>query len=137
MLIVLLTAPLYADLLILDNGQKLTGKMIKIADDYIEYKAESSAGDVEWLKVNKKDLLAVLGTDGKLAYPRDKFDENSLNFGKIRLRDEKERTKFEQRKKVNQDVQQTIELREKDKYKVAALVGSLSGIMLWALIDNK
>ena len=38
---------------------------------------------------------------------------------------------------MNQDVQQTIELREKDKYKVAALVGSLSGIMLWALIDNK
>jgi hypothetical protein len=129
--------PLNADLLILDNGQKLNGEMIKIADDYIEYKAESSPGDVEWLKVMKKDILAVLNRSGKLSYPRDKFDENSLNFGKIRLRNEKERQTFEQRKSQNQNIQTTLELREKDKYKVAAIVGSLSGIMLWALIDNK
>ena len=85
----------------------------------------------------KKDMLAVLDKSGKLAYPRDKFDEISLNYGKIKLRNGKEKQIFEQRKQQNQSIQQTIELRERDKYKVAALVGGLSGIMLWALIDNK
>ena len=135
--VMIFAIPLFADILVLDNGQKIKGELLEIADDYIEYKAEMTVGEPEWVKVRKKDLLAVIDSNGKLAYPRDKFDENSLNYGKVRIRNQKEKQLYFLRKTENQKIQNTIELRERDKYKVAALVGSLSGIMLWALMDNK
>ncbi len=137
LILLLLIVPLLADILVLDNGQKIKGELLEIADEYVEYKAESNVGEPEWVKVRKQDLLAIIDGSGKLAYPRDKFDENSLNYGKVKIRNRKERRIYLQRRTENQQNQSTLELREKDKYKVAALVGSLSGIMLWALIDNK
>ena len=130
-------ASLYADILILDNGQKIPGELLEIADDYIEYKIETNLGEPEWVKVMKKDLLAVIDRSGKLAYPRDKFDENSINYGRVRIRSAAERELYRQRKAENQQTQSILESREREKYRVAALVGGLSGIMLWALIGNK
>lgn len=126
----------HGDILVLDNGKRVQGTMTEIADEYIEFKAELEPGNVEWLKVYKKDLLAVINQQGKLAYPRDKYDENSLNWGRVPIRSSRDKQVYLQRKKQNLSRQQELELRERDKYKVAALVGSLSGIMLWALIDN-
>jgi len=126
-----------ADILILVDNHQFRGKISLIADDYIEFRLEKSVGESEWIKVYKKDLLAVVNERGKIVYPRDKYDENALNWGKIRLRNKKEAQIYLMRKKMNRIRQLENEKQEKNKYKVAALVGGLSGLMLWAFLDGK
>ena len=132
-----LAIPAKADTLVLVNNQKITGELMHIAHEYIEFKTEPTPGNPEWLKVYKKHLLAVVNDQGKLIYPRDKFDENALNYGKVRIRNEREKQLYLQRVQENLKVQRSLESEEKNRYKVAALVGGLSGIMLWALLDSK
>lgn len=126
-----------ADTLILANKQKVQGSLSLIADDYLEFRVEKSLEQFEWIKIPKKSLFAVLSDQGKVVYPRDKFDENALNFGKVKLRDKKEVDTFLKRKKANRLAQAENEKSEKGKYKVAAIIGGLSGLMLWAVIDTK
>ncbi len=137
-LLVLGAAPaLHADTLVLANKQQIPGQLSLIADDYIEFRVSKAPDQYEWIKVSKKILLAVVDEQKKIVYPRDKYDENALNYGKVRLRNEKEAHAYLQRKKTNQQVQIENEKSENGRYKVAAIIGSLSGLMLWAMLDSK
>ena len=137
-IIALVAVPaLRADTLLLANKQQISGELSLIADDYIEFRVSRTADQYEWIKVSKKILLAVLDDQKKIVYPRDKYDENALNYGKVRLRNEKEARVFLQRKKANQQSQLENEKSENGRYKVAAIIGSLSGLMLWAMLDSK
>jgi len=137
-IILLASAPaLRADTLLLANKQQIQGELSLIADDYIEFRVAKAPDQYEWIKVSKNILLAVLDEQKKILYPRDKYDENALNCGKVRLRNEKEARVFLQRKKANQQTQLENEKSENGRYKVAAIIGSLSGLMLWAMLDSK
>jgi len=128
---------LKADTLILIDRRQFRGSLTLIADEYIEFRLEKSFNDNEWIKVYKKDLLAIVNDRGKIVYPRDKYDENALNWGKVRLRNKQEARIYLERKKMNRLRQLENEKQEKNRYKVAVLVGGLSGLMLWAFLDGK
>ena len=133
----IVTNVVHADILLLRNKQRIRGEMSLVADDYIEFKRDLSAGENEWIKLSKKSVVAIVSDKGKLIYPRDKFDENALNYGKIRIRNENEKKTYLERKKTNKLAQLTNERQEKDRFKVAALVGGLGGIMVWAFLDGR
>ena len=50
---------------------------------------------------------------------------------------EKEKELYLERKKMNRIRQMENENKENSRYKVAALVGGISGLMLWAFMDGK
>jgi len=129
--------PAYGDILILADRSQLHGDLVLIADRYIEFKSEKSPGDFQWLKIAKKSILAVLNDRKKIIYPRDKFDENALNYGRIPLRDAREQALYNKRRYLNRLAQLRAEKRERDRFKVAALLGSISGVMLWVLLDGR
>jgi len=126
-----------ADKLILANNKKVQGELTLIGDKYLEFKVEEIPGEPEWIKVSKKDLLAVVSSAGRLLYPRDKYDENALNYGKVKIRNKQEAAIFLERKKENRQAELMMERKDKERFKVAALVGGLSGLMIWALLDNQ
>ena len=127
----------HADILVLVGKEQLQGTLTVIGDKYVEFKHEKSPGLSEWIKVLKKDLLAVVGENGKIIYPRDKFDENALNFGRVKIRNEKEAEIYTQRQIINRRNESISEKKEKNRFKVAALVGGLSGLMVWALLGSR
>ncbi|HNR67435.1 MAG TPA: hypothetical protein PKN04_06740 [bacterium] len=126
-----------ADVLITVDKQKFIGRLSLIAHEYIEFENYPHPGEKEWLKVYKKDLLAIVDDRGKIIYPRDKFDENALNWGKVRLRSDKEKKIYEERQMENNQQQVLHESQEKSKYRVAAVIGGLSGLMLYAFLDGR
>lgn len=135
-LLVCIAPKVKADILILVDNQQLQGRLTFIGDNYIEFKIEQSPGEYEWVKVYKKNLLAVVSNKGKIIYPRDKYDENAMNFGKVRLRNKQEAEIYRDRKEQNKKAQIECEKREKNKYKVAAVVGSFGSIMLLTFLNN-
>ena len=126
-----------ADILIKDNGQKIIGEMTLIAKDYIEFKVETTPGYFEWMKVPKQELLAVIGKNKKILYPRDKYDEISINYGKVKLRNSRDEELYHRRQEENLKAQTTLEKEEKNHLKTAALLGGIGGLMIWTLIDGK
>lgn len=126
-----------ADILILANNKRVHGELTLIGDKYLEFKVEEIPGEPEWVKVAKNNLLAVVSSAGRLLYPRDKYDENVLNYGKVKIRNKKEAVIFLERKKENQQAESIMEKKDKERFKVAALLGGLSGLMIWALLDNQ
>lgn len=127
----------WGDILLLINKKEYRGQLKRIAAEYVEFVNEETPGESEWIKIYKKDLLVVVNERGKIIYPRDKYDENALNYGKVRLKTRKEVEIYNRRIKHNQQVQRHIEQNEKNRYKVAALVGGLGGLMIWAFIDSR
>ncbi len=126
-----------ADVLILANNKKVHGELTLIGDKYLEFKVEEIPGEPEWVKIPKNNLLAVVSSAGRLLYPRDKYDEIALNYGKVKIRNKQEATIFLERKKENQQAELMMERKDKERFKVAALVGGLGGLMIWALLDNQ
>ncbi|MBN1540551.1 hypothetical protein JW992_00265 [candidate division KSB1 bacterium] len=128
---------LRADVLVTADNQKYVGKITLIAKEYLEFEHATHPGEKEWLKVLKKDILAVVDDRGRIIYPRDKFDENALNYGKVRVRNEKESEIYKKRQ-IETFMQQNLhESQEKKKYRVAAVIGGLSGLMLYAFLDGR
>ena len=66
---------------------------------------EASTGNYEWQRIIKKDLLAIVSEEGKIIYPRDKYDENVMNYGRVRLRNGNEAEIYQQRKNRNKQAQ--------------------------------
>jgi hypothetical protein len=126
-----------ADVLVRMDRVKIHGKLSLIADTYIEFVKDKSPGQQEWIKVDKKEILAILNSSGKLIYPRDKYDEIALNYGKVKLRTAQDVLKYKQRKTENSNVQTCHEQTEKNRFKVAAVIGGLGGLMAWAFIQGK
>ncbi len=135
MLFLVITA--HADYLLLDNNKKIYGEMTAIAHDYIEFSIQDVSGENQWLKVPKKQVLAILSDQKKILYPRDKFDENALNHGRIRARNKKEELILKKRQLENIETQRELENEEKNRFKVAAVIGGLSGLMLYAFLDGR
>jgi hypothetical protein len=127
----------FADILVLANNKHLQGEISLVGDDYVEFIVGDEWNNKEWLKVPKKAIIAILSEEGKIIYPRDKFDENALNYGRVKLRNEKEKEIYLSRKKANQTRQIENEKKDSKRYKIAALVGGLSGLMLWAFMDSR
>jgi hypothetical protein len=127
----------FADVLLLSNNKQIEGNISLVANDYIEFLVGDEWNNKEWLKVPKKVILAILNREGKIIYPRDKFDENALNYGRVKIRNEKEKEIYLNRKKANQARQIENEKKESKRYKIAALLGGLSGLMLWAFMDSR
>src|SRR3990172_6445091 len=128
----------FADILVLSNNKQIEGNISLIADDYVEFLVgDQWNNNKEWLKVPKKVIVAILNGEGKIIYPRDKFDENALDYGRVKIRNEKEKEIYQNRKKANQARQLQTEKKESKRYKIAALVGGLSGLMLWAFMDSR
>lgn len=126
-----------ADILLTVDNQKLLGKITVIGEEYIEYETQTAPGETEWIKVHKKDIIAVVDDNLNLVYPRDKFDENALNYGRIPIKNKKEKRLYELRQRENKLAQQKAEKKEKNRFKIAALVGGLSGLMLYALLGGE
>jgi hypothetical protein len=127
----------HADYLLLDNNKKLYGEMTAIAHEYIEFTVQDLSNENKWLKVPKKQVLAVLSDQKKILYPRDKFDENALNYGRIKPKNKKEKLVLKKRQLENIKTQRALENQEKNRFKVAAVIGGLSGLMLYAFLDGR
>jgi len=134
-LLILITSDLKADTLFLANNKKISGKLTFIGDDFIEFRTEKVLCQYVWIRILKRDLLAVLSDKGKILYPRDKYDENALNIGKVQCKTVKEIERLKNRKKLNEQAQFEYERREKNKLKVAIIVGSIGSLMLWTFLD--
>jgi hypothetical protein len=126
-----------ADVLVRMDRVKIRGKLSAIADTYVEFVEEKSPGQEEWIKVDKKKILVILNSRGKLIYPRDKYDEIALNYGKVKLRTAQDVLKYKQRKTENSTVQSNQEQTEKNRFKIAAVIGGVGGLMAWAFIQGK
>ena len=137
LLTTMLAGTCIADVLLLANKKQIQGAISLIADDYIEFEMSKNFDQKEWVKIPKQYVVAVVNENGKIVYPRDKFDENALNYGKIKFRTEKEKEIYLERKKVNKISQVENEKRDNNRYKVAAIVGGISSLMLWAFLDGK
>ncbi len=127
----------HADILLTIDNQKIAGELSVIADEFIEFKQQDYPGENEWIKVSKKHILAVVSSDGKIIYPRDKFDENALNYGRIPLRNETEQQKYLRRQLENRKAEQHLEQNEGKRYRVAAVIGGLGGLMIYALLGGQ
>lgn len=125
-----------ADKLILSNEKRIDGEISLIANDYIEFKTDQFTGETEWIKIEKQKVLAVLDAKGKIVYPRDKFDENVLNYGKVRLQNKSDLAKYRARKRENITNQLRNEKAEKKKYKVAAIIGGIAGLMVFTISNG-
>jgi len=136
LLFVCLATTARADILIFINNQQCQGTLTFIGDKFIEFKTEQNPGKYEWIQVFKKDLLAVVSNEGKIIYPRDKYDENAMNFRKIKLRNAKEAELYKKRKTINKQSQIDYENKEKNKYKVAVFVVSFGSLMLLTFLNN-
>ncbi len=126
-----------ADTLIKMDKTRLKGKLSLIADTYVEFTVEKSGGQQHWIKVDKKEILVILDKRKKLIYPRDKYDEIALNYGKVKLRTAKDVQKFKERKTENALVQAQQMQSEKNRLKTAAVIGSLGGLMAWVFVQGK
>jgi hypothetical protein len=126
-----------ADTLIKMDRTRLRGKLSLIADTYVEFTVEKNSGQQQWLKVDKKEILVILDHRKKLLYPRDKYDEIALNYGKVKLRTAQDVQKYKQRKTENSAVQAMQEQTEKNRLKTAAVIGGLGGIMAWVFVQGK
>ena len=124
------------DVLILANEKRFEGEISLIANDYIEFKTEQVTGSTEWIKIPKQKMLAVVDDNGKIIYPRDKYDENALNYGSVKLRDAKDLVNYRARKRENIANQLRLEKAEKNKYKVAAIIGGLAGLMILTISNG-
>ena len=119
-----------SDVLILSDKQKIKGEISLIADDYIEFKTDKISGKTEWIKYPKKKIIAIVDENGKIVYPRDKYDENALNYGKVRLRTKKDLAEYRARKRENIANQLRNEKTEKERYKMAVIVGGIASLMV-------
>ena len=123
-----------ADRLITSDKRYINGELSLIANDYVEFRTDQLSGTTEWVKISKRKILAILGNNGHIIYPRDKFDENALNFGKIRVKNNKELEVYRNRKRQNISNQLRNEKAEKQRFKIAALIGGLAGLMVMTII---
>ncbi|MBN1998775.1 hypothetical protein JW935_14545 [candidate division KSB1 bacterium] len=125
-----------ADILVTVQNEQIEGTLSNIADTYIEFKLDNPVKQ-EWIKVEKKNLMAVVDQKGKIVYPRDKYDENALNYGRIKINSREDAKKYAIRKQQNLQVQRKIERRDSSQFRTAVIVGGISGLMLWAFLDTK
>jgi len=123
-----------ADTLIRMDRVRIYGKLSVIGDTYVEFVEKKGTNGQQWIKVFKKDILAILDGRGKLLYPRDKYDEVALNYGKVKLRTAQDVSKYKQRKSQYIQAQAQHEKREKKHYKIAAFIGGVSGLMAYTFI---
>ena len=124
----------FADTLIFSNNKKIHGSLTLIATKYIEFKTDELGPRTQWVQIYKKDILLILDDAGKIMYPRDKFDENALNYGKVKIRTEDEARKYNLRKQENIQAERISKDLERNKYKTAALVSLVGGVMALILI---
>ncbi|HPN33248.1 MAG TPA: hypothetical protein PK843_01935 [bacterium] len=124
-----------ADTLIKIDRSRTHGKLSLIADTYIEFVINKKDGQQQWIKVDKKEILDIVGSKGKLIYPRDKYDEMALNYGKVKLRTAQDVVKYKQRKSESILAQEQHEQAEKNRFKIAAMIGGVGGLMAWAFFQ--
>jgi len=136
-LLLFFSSRVFADNLILSNEKRIKGSLSLIGNDYIEFKTDHVSGNTDWIKVSKKSVLAIVNDDGKIIYPRDKFDENALNFGKVKLRNTEDLAKYRARKQNNKSNQFRNESAEKNRFKVAAIIGGLAGLMVLTVTGGR
>lgn len=131
----LLTASVgFADQLIFSNNKKIKGSLCLIGTTFVEFKTDELSSNTQWIKVPKKDILCITDEDGKIIYPRDKFDENALNFGKVKIRTQADKEKLQMRQQENDQAEKQSNSAERNKYKTAALVSLVGGVMALILI---
>jgi len=133
--LMLLSQVCAADTLIKIDRSRMHGKLSLIADTYIEFITNKKDGQQQWIKVDKKEILAIVGGKGKLLFPRDKYDEMALNYGKVKLRTAQDVAKYKQRKSEAILVQEQHEQEEKNRFKIAAMIGGVGGLMAWAFFQ--
>ncbi len=124
------------DILIRVEKSQMYGEITAIADDYLEFKKQVSPGEYEWIKVPKQELLAVISNKGNILYPRDKYDENALNYGRIKVKSSQDKKKYLERKKNNKQIQSKLEHGEKNRYKTAFIAAGTSCLVIWAVINK-
>lgn len=134
MAFLLVASPCSADQLIFSNNKKIKGSLCLIGTTYIEFKTDDLGPNTQWIKVPKKDLLCITSEDGKIIYPRDKFDENALNFGKVKIRTHEDKEKYQLRQQENDQAEKLNHSAERNRYKTAALVSLVGGVMALILI---
>jgi hypothetical protein len=125
-----------ADVLILASNKRAKGKLSYIGETHIEFIFDSKDGSGEWKKIDKKDILVILDDHKKIMYPRDKYDEMALNYGKVKLRTTLDVQRFKDRKMQNLSTQKMNEQKEKNRFKVAAVIGGLGGLMAWVFLEG-
>lgn len=136
LLLLWLTSNGMADVLITAANKRIKGKLSYIGEGYIEFEVETKDGSGEWKKIDKKEILVILDEQKKIMYPRDKYDEIALNYGKVKLRTAQDVQRYKERKTENLSVQKINEQKEKNRFKVAAVIGSLGGLMAWAFLQG-
>lgn len=124
----------FADYLIFSNNKKIKGSLCLIGASYIEFKTDDLGMNTQWIKVPKKDILCITNDDGKIIYPRDKFDENALNYGKVKIRTHEDKEKYQMRQTENEQAEKMNNSAERNRYKTAALVSLVGGVMALILI---
>jgi hypothetical protein len=125
-----------ADVLIFASNKRAKGKLSYIGESHIEFIFDTKDGSGEWKKVDKKEILVILDDHKKMIYPRDKFDEMALNYGKVKLRTTLDVQRYKDRKMENLSTQRMNEQKEKSRFKVAAVIGGLGGLMAWAFLQG-
>jgi hypothetical protein len=134
--LMLLVSTARADVLIFASNKRAQGKLSYIGESHIEFIFDTRDGKGEWKKVDKKDILVILDDHKKMIYPRDKYDEMALNYGKVKLRTAADVQRYKDRKMENLSTQQMNEQKEKNRFKVAVVIGGLGGIMAWAFLQG-